>query len=217
MAAAQITGLCNTGQTSKTAAGCTGILVTPNPPGGGPHRDGNWTLAYPYPSTLSDTHAPCLLKGFIKAWVDTPNLNWYPNFESAASEWITPYDGETNEAVGWYVYRTTFPVPSSLPGGGTPTGVTIDGQVASDNSTYAIYLESPAGSARCSLVSGQQFPVNPVAGTAFDQWWPFSFTNAFEIAPGADAYLYFLVQNAPGVTVNPSGIRVEFFASSSFN
>jgi hypothetical protein len=47
VAAAQIKGLCNTGQTAKTLFGCTGLLVTPNPAGGGPNRDGNWALAYP--------------------------------------------------------------------------------------------------------------------------------------------------------------------------
>jgi len=42
IAAAQIPRLCNTGQTAKTFAGCTGALVPPNPPGGGTNRDGNW-------------------------------------------------------------------------------------------------------------------------------------------------------------------------------
>ena len=62
---------------------------------------------------------------------------------ACASEWVTPYDGD-HDAAGWYVYRTTFPVPPVLPSGAVPTGVTINGQLASDNATVAIYLESPA-------------------------------------------------------------------------
>jgi hypothetical protein len=141
------------------------------PDGRGPDRDGNWELTYLYPST----HAPCQLNGFTNARVDTPNLNRLPNYVSSASVWITPFNGETNEASGWYVYRVSFPVPSMLSSGAVPTGLTVNCQLASDNSTYAILLESPAGSTNCARVSGQQFPVNPVPGTAFEQWWPFSF------------------------------------------
>jgi hypothetical protein len=223
MAAPQITGLCNTGQTSKTISGCTGVLVTPNPTGGGPNRDGNWQLAYPYPSILSDTHGPCDLKGFVKAWVDTPDIAWLPNSVSSASEWITPYDGAgPDNAAGWYVYRTAFHVPSLLPGGIVPTGLTINGQLASDNATYAIYLENPADSGSCSLVSGLPVPINPAGSTFsdFDQWWPFSFTNSVAIIPGTNAYLYVVVLNLyDEQTGGPSntGLRVEFFASSAFN
>jgi hypothetical protein len=216
MAAAQIPGLCNTGQTKATASGCTGILVTPNPNGGGPNRDGNWQLAYPYPSDLSRTHGPCELAHFVKTWVDTPEVNWLPNSVSTASEWTTPYDGEGNQPQGWYVYRTAFPVPLILSDGSVPTGLTINGQLASDNTTFAIYLESPAHSGRCSLVSGQPFPVNP--DNSFQQWWPFNFSNSDPITPGADAYLYFVVQNAPSNGYpNATGLRVEFFPTSMFN
>src|SRR5580692_11790500 len=80
---------------------------------------------------------------------------------ACASEWVTPYDGD-HDAAGWYVYRTTFPVPPVLPSGAVSAGVTINGQLASDNATVAIYLESPANSGKCSLVSGQALPVNPL-------------------------------------------------------
>jgi hypothetical protein len=223
-AAAQIPGLCNTGLSPKTVLlGCNSGLVTPNPLGGGPNRDGNWVLAYPYPSALSATTGPCTLKSFTRAWVDTPNIGWMPNDGSPASEWVTPYDGEGSLPAGWYVYRTAFPVPSVLSNGALPTLMTINGQLASDNTTYAIYLENPAHSGNCSLVSGQPFPVNPRGiGTGdFEQWWPFSFTNASAIAPGTEAYLYFVVENSfehqdPGPS-SPTGLRVEFFSSSTFN
>jgi hypothetical protein len=107
-----------------------------------------------------------------------------------------------------------------LPGGAVPTGVTIYGQIASDNETYAIYLESPANNAHgCALASG---PVN--SETSFSEWTPFSFTNSLAITPGADAYLYFVVENQPCPVgcggpgeASATGLRVEFFASSTFN
>jgi hypothetical protein len=88
-------------QTPKTFSGCTSVLMTPNPTGGGPNRDGNWEIAYPYPSTLSPVHGLCGLS-FVRAWVDTrvlqaPFDSWLPNSASTASEWITPYDGEGNQ------------------------------------------------------------------------------------------------------------------------
>jgi hypothetical protein len=145
------------------------------------------------------------------------HASWPPNSVSTASEWATPFDGENNLPVGLYVYRTTFQVPSVLPGGGVPTGVTINGQLASDNATFGIYLESPANTAKCSPVTGQSFPVNPAGHGAgdFEQWWDFSFTNSLPITPDAAAFLYFVVDNPLGGP-SPTGLRVEFFASSTF-
>jgi hypothetical protein len=98
-----------------------------------------------------------------------------------------------------------------------PTGVTINGQLASDNATFAIYLESPANTAECSLVTGQSFPVNLAGHGAgdFERWWDFSFTNSLPITPGAAAFLYFVVQN-PLSGASPTGLRVEFFPTSTF-
>jgi len=189
IAAAQIPGLCNTGQTPRRVLGCTGVLVTPNPQGGGPDRDANWALAYPYPSALTMTHGPCDLKGFVKAWVDTPNTAWFPDSVSTESEWITPVAGETNIAAGWYVYRIKFPIPSVLVSGGVPTGITINGRLASDDATYGIYLESPAGSTKCSVVTSLPVPIN--ASDPFQQWWDFSFANPIAIYPWRRCLLVF--------------------------
>jgi len=220
IATAQIPGLCDTGETHGTTLACSGVLVPPNPPGGGTNRDGRWDLAYPYPSTLEGQHGPCVLTQFINAWVDTPNSNWLSNSSSTVSEWITPFDGENNLEEGWYVYRTTFYVPSVLPGGVVPTGVTINGHLVSDNPTFGIYMESPANGSNCALVSGQEFPVNPagLGNSDYQQWWDFSFTNPHAITAGAYAYVYFVVQNTPDASgPTPTGLRVEFFASSAFN
>jgi hypothetical protein len=212
LAAAQIPGLCNTGQTAKTVLGCTGVLVTPNPTGGGPNKDGNWLLAYPYPTTLSPTTGPCELKSFVRAWVDVPSPAWLPNDASSASEWIMPYDGETNGPAGWYVYVTTFHVPSRLTGGGVPTGLTISGRLSSDNATYFLFMGSPADGGSCAP---ETVPLVPNGG--FGQWWDISFTNPIAITPDSDVLLYFLVQNYPITGPNPTGFRAEFFPTSTYN
>jgi hypothetical protein len=216
VAGAQIPGLCDTGQTAKTVLGCTEVLVTPNPTGGGPNRDGNWLLAYPYPTTLSPTTGPCELKSFVRAWVDTPNSGWLANDASSASEWIMPFDGETNGAAGWYVYVTTFHVPSRLTGGVVPTGLTINGRLTSDNSTYAFFMGSPAGGGSCAVVKGLPVPIDP-PDSEFDRWWDFSFTNPIAITPDSDLLLYFLVQNSPDANPNPTSFRAEFFSTSAYN
>ena len=143
--------------------------------------------------------------------------NPFPN--NTVSEWISPYDGEGNRPIGWYVYATSFPVPPVLPNGSVPTGVTINGQFASDNTTFFIYMRSPAGSEKCSLVSGAPFPVNPDEGAGQvdqNQWWPFSVKNELDITAGADAILYFVVLNTTA-NPTPTGLIVEFFPTSTFN
>jgi hypothetical protein len=217
-ATAEIKGLCNTGQTGQTLAGCTGGLVTPNPTGGGPNRDGNWRLAYPYPSTFSPTLGPCALTEFTKAWVDTPDSAWLPN--STASEWIGPYDGEGNQAPGWYVYLTGFHVPALLPSGIAPTGVLINGRLASDNATYGFFLASFAHGGSCAFVQGLPVPINPAGyGVSdFEQWWDFSFTSPIPITPDSDIFLYVLVLNFSDIRTgdSPTALRVEFFDTSAF-
>ena len=214
-ATAQISGLCNTGETSRTAFGCSGVMVAPNPPGGGGNRDHNWELVFPYPAAPETV---CSLRSFVRAWVDTPNQDWFPNSASPASEWITPYDGEGLLPVGSYVYRTIFHVPFVLPSGVSPTSVTINGRLASDDSTYGFYMRNLADGS-CSFVPGLPIPINP--DYQFTEWWNFSFTNPIAITPGSDLLLYILVENAynPGFPQgrSPTGLRVEFFSTSAFH
>jgi hypothetical protein len=218
MVTAQIKGLCNTGQTHQTAAGCTGVLVTPNPTGGGPNRDGNWGLAYPYPSTLSPTLGPCALAEFTRAWVDTPLLqasfdSWLPNSVSSASEWITPYDGEGNQPQGWYIYLTGFHVPPVLPNGTVPSGVTINGRLASDNETYGFVLASRSNGGSCGFVEGLPVPIPD----QFNGWTDFSFISPIPITPDSDVFLYVLVINSPSTgNPNATGLRIEFSDTSAF-
>ena len=214
LACAQITGLCNTGQTRAMASGCTGVLVAPNPSGGGPNRDGNWALAMPYPSPYGES--PCEFRSFVPAWVDTPNPAWLPNSASTASEWIAPFNGAASGTQGWYVYATQFPVPAVLPGGIVPTGLTINGHLVSDNATYGIYMANLAAGL-CSPVTGLPVPINPNGGGQITAWWDFSFSNPIPITPGSPLVLYVVVQNFPGPEVNPTGLRIEFFDTSAFN
>jgi hypothetical protein len=59
-APAQIVGLCNTGQTRVTDAGCTGVPVSPNlNQFGTPLLDGNWEMGFPYPNTLTTGNSSC--------------------------------------------------------------------------------------------------------------------------------------------------------------
>lgn len=218
-ATAQIPGLCNTGETPRTASGCSGVLVTPNPSGGGPNRDGNWGIAYPYPTTPPATLGPCN-PGFTKAWVDTPLLqgafdSWLPNSASSASEWITPFDGEGNQPQGWFIYLTPFHVPSVLPSGLVPTGLTINGRLTSDNQTYGFALASPSSGGSCALVQGLPTPLNPTE--QYEAWTNFSFTSPIAITPDSDLFLYVLVYNDRSTgDPNATGLRVEFFDTSAF-
>jgi hypothetical protein len=209
---AQIPGLCNTGETHKEFSGCTGALVTPNPPGGGTNTDGNWGVEY-FASTGEISKSQACKHNLISAYVDTPNPAWMPDSASTASEWITPYDGEGFLAPGYYIYVTLFQVNDSP----APIGFTINGQLASDNAMVGIYMETPAGSGNCELVAGQTFPVDPIGSGDgdFQLWWPFSFTNPGPIAVASPTALYFVVHNDTNAD-SPTGLRVEFFSSSSF-
>jgi hypothetical protein len=215
---AQIPSLCNTGETRKLPNGCSGTLVTPNPPGGGPNLDANWAVAYVDPAAASKSADRCV-RNIVEARVDTPNAAWMPDSASTASEWITPFDGENNQRPGYYVYATFFPISDSP----APLGFTINGQLASDNAVVAIYLSTPSGNPSCYLVSGQTFPVNPAGqgSSDFTQWWPFSFTNPVPLAVASPAALYFVVQNPYDPSgpsgASPTGLRIEFFSTSSFS
>lgn len=218
VALAQIPGLCNTGEATRTRLGCSGVLVIPNPTGGGPNRDGNWEIAFPYPSNILTPKNACDL-GFVPAWVDTPLLqqpidSWLPNDVSTASEWITPFDGEGNQPQGWFIYRTNFRVPLVLPSGIAPKGFVIHGRIASDNQTYAFALTGLKYSDSCALVEGLPAPINPAQ---YGAWTNFSFTNPTAIIPGSDVFLYALVYNARSTgDPNATGLRVEFFDTSAY-
>lgn len=218
-AAAQISGLCNTGKTPATNAVCAALLlpVTATTGGQTPSSDQDWEIAYPYPATISAVHGPCALGVFIRSVVQTPDGAWLANSNSRDSEWIMPDGGGNDSPEGVYVYRVKFPVPLKLASGVTPTGLTVNGQLASDNSMAMIYLESPAHSGSCSAVAGQAFPVS--GANDYAQWSPFSFSNTLPLVAGSDAYLYFVVGNGGGETPggSPTGLRVEFFSSSTFH
>ena len=217
--AAEIPDLCNTGETPRTLSGCSHVLVTPNPTGGGHNRDGSWAIAYPYPSALAPIVGPCQLS-YIRAWVDTPLLqapsdSWLPNSASTASEWITPFDGEGNQSQGWFIYRAGFHVPLFLTGGVVPKGLIINGRLASDNQTYAFALASPVHGGSCALVEGLPVPINQAG--QYSEWTSFSFASPIAIVPDSDLFLYVLVYNdASNGSPNATGLRIEFSGDSTF-
>ena len=207
MAAAAIPGLCDTGFSNNT---CTGLV----PIGG---TDGNWQIAFPYPTAPSSSPIPnpcaapqCGTTGltFEPAWVDAPDPSWLKN--NKASEWITPQ--VENNLGGHYVYAITVPVPT---GDGH---VTIVGQLLSDNEVEAIYLSS--GATECLPVAGYPYDNAAVnsASNFTTPWTTFKITNA-PVSAGGSATLYFVVRNrgVGGVDSNSTdtGLRVQFSPTAS--
>jgi hypothetical protein len=200
------TGLCNTGLTpaSPLPKGCiTSALVTPvNPESGGPSVDGNWQLATPYPSAAYNVPPPnpCTLPAFGPAWVDAPWPGWF-NPDDGLSQWITPEVEGPVAASGWYIYRTSLPVPP-VGAGHSAYVLTVAGQLSVDNDSPIIAMESPAGSPLTCR------PVSDANLVGFSAWLPFSF--ATPVVPDTRAYLYFVTWNGTGDVGNPTGLRVEF-------
>jgi hypothetical protein len=214
------TGLCNTGLTpaSPLPTGCTtSTPVTPvNPSSGGPSIDGNWQLATPYPSAFFDESAPnpCSLT-FGPAWVDAPWSGAF-NPSDGLSQIISPLADGPNTLGGWYIYRTTFPVPP-IASGSTKYVLAVTGQLLADDEPIAIFLENPAGEERsCKLLT--LTPLSPVPSQNFGSalaWNHFHFASSLK--PNSSAYLYFLVYNIqfpPGVSGNYTYFRVEFTSST---
>jgi hypothetical protein len=71
---------------------------------------GNSPLRYPTASYLSSAPNPCTLyTAYGSAYVNAPWYSWY-NPDDRLSQWIEPLGGG-NDSPGWYIYRTSFPVP----------------------------------------------------------------------------------------------------------
>ena len=204
-----VTGLCNTGLTpaSPLPRGCrTSVLVTPvNPESGGPSVDGNWQLATPYPSAPYNAPPPnpCTLS-FGPAWVDAPWPAWF-NPDDGLSQWITPQADGPVDAGGWYIYRTTIPIPPLGPGHSAYL-LSVAGQLIVDDYSYAIVLEDPAGSPlTCRTVSTVEL-------SGHSAWSNFGFDAL--VAPNTVAYLYFVTYNIEQDYENPTGLRLEFTSAS---
>jgi hypothetical protein len=200
------TGFCDTGLTQKAPqpAGCLDSkLVNPiNPQSGGPIVDGNWELAYPFPSApyTQPAPGPCgFTSSYTPAAVDTPQYGWY-NPDDKLSQWIQPPGG--TPAPGWFIYRTRFAVPSAYPGYANYELV-MKGQLICDDYVAAIYLEN-----------GQDGTCNAVASftskSQLGSWNSFRFNSP--LAPDSHGFIYVVAYNATNYPPanNPSGIRVEF-------
>ena len=202
-----ISGLCNTGLTSKKPlpVGCqTSTLITPiNPENGGPIVDTNWDLANPYPSAAANQPAPnpCVFTAaYLAPAVSQPYYGWY-NPNDGLSQWIEPQDGSEGVSPGWYLYRTSFPIPQAQ-SGSTLYKLEVTGQFLADDYVSAIYLEDPAtNETACHEVAA--FTSTGDAGS----WQPFHISAT--VKPDTLAYFYFIVYNANS-NYNPSGLRVEF-------
>jgi uncharacterized repeat protein (TIGR01451 family) len=127
-------------------------------------------------------------------WPITPGA-WMAN--SAVSQWISPHanenclaSGGSTELPGTYLYRTTFDMT-----GFNAARMSISGRSAADDGVTAVLLNGVVAA-------------NPVG--AFDSFTPFAITGGF--VAGINS-LDFVVQNGPGGSCNPSGLRVEMNAS----
>jgi hypothetical protein len=172
-----VTGLCNTGLTpADPTTGCINSVLVgpPNPHTGGSSVDGNWELATPYPSRAYNVQAPdpCRLTSFVPAWVDTPSQDYY-NPMDGLSQYISPLSEYPSQG-GWYVYRTSFPVPAAI----SPSGkylLTVKGQLLADDQVSAVILQNPSGgTTNCKGVASPSL-TNYVAdgpGGVFQDWDP---------------------------------------------
>jgi hypothetical protein len=141
--------------------------------------DGNFSL-------ISCPAGACGSKPFVTLTGQYPFPPWLPDTSSA--QWVGPSSGgneATMNAVGLYDYRETF----DLTGFNLST-VVLSGFFATDNSGY-IQLNGVT--------------VGPASST-FSSSTAFSLTSGFK--PGINT-IDFFVTNAPGGSLNPTGLIVE--------
>jgi hypothetical protein len=197
MAAATIPipGLCNTGVVGPCNGGPgTGGLSAIGV------ADQNWQLALPAPSSSSSTPITTLsglVFGPNSAFVNTPNPVWLVNGPN--SQWITPM--VTNSSGGFFVYQTTFTIPTGF----VPGTAMIGGVFTSDNEGSSVFLNGS------KVLSGIVFPGPADFG---------SFTGSFTLNSANATFqsglntLDFVIRNrgAGGIDSNPTdtGLRVEF-------
>ena len=156
----------------------------------GPGVDPYYTLG-PVPAGTSGYTAPqaILPQVFPTAWMLPPI---YPN---AASWWIGPSIRDENSPVGVYWYTNQFVLPPFA----DPTTASISGRWAVDNTGVI-------------LLNNQTTPAAtiPQANSAsYQSWHGFNLTQGFLGYPQVNT-LRFAVNNAPGGTRNPTGLRVEY-------
>jgi len=122
---------------------------------------------------------------------------WVPN--TVTSKWISPSanQSQTEEdggnADGYYIYKTTFDLTGLDPG-----SASITGQWATDNNG----LIKLNGS-----ITGQTTGIEDFGG-----FTPFSISTGF--VSGVNT-LEFVVNNIPGPSVNPTGLRVEMSGTAT--
>ena len=194
-----IPGLCNTGVvgTCKGGPGSLGLQAVGS-------ADLNWGLATPAPSAPSATPITTVTGlTFGKAFVNSPDFGWTVN--GPASEWITP--PVENSPGGYYVYQTTFTIPSTY----LPSTAMISGTFTSDNEGISIFLNG-------SLVtSGVVFPGPGDSGLPFTGSFNLNFANA--VFTNGNNTLVFVIRNrgqgGDDSSNTPTGLRVEFNSTLS--
>ena len=170
-----------------TAQPVTTLFNTGVDSGGGPLPQGSPDPHYSLisvPNGSGYPSTPFVAAGNIYPFIHSPG--WVP--QSSTSQWIIPVSGTTENLMsGNYVYRTTFDLTGRDPGTATLTL-----HVAVDDALTDI------------LLNGASTGINRVGFSAFSS--AFTITTGFHNGINT---LDFLVTNATGAIINPTGLRVE--------
>jgi hypothetical protein len=117
---------------------------------------------------------------------------------SSTSAWLRPSDSAniTDLPSHTYTWTQTFQLQ------GNPKTLNLAGRFGADNNS-SIYLNG-------HLIAG----MDPNFEFGYTTWTPFSTTDASYLVNGTNT-LTFVVNNLPGNSGNPAGLRVEFSSASA--
>ncbi|MBC8141445.1 MAG: hypothetical protein H7Y38_08395 [Armatimonadetes bacterium] len=152
--------------------------------------DPNWTLG---------TNAGSYGASLMTASNGTYPLitNWLQN--DATSKWLVPNGTQNNHAAGDYDFLTSFDLT-----GFDPASASVTFRFAVDNSMNGVFLNSTS----LTIPSGIGF-------TAFSAPVTVNNTTNPGVFTGGVNTLRFSVNNAPGASENPTGLRVEISGTAN--
>ncbi len=210
----------STGANTKTVGTNYGPVV----------EDQSYSVIYSPNPGCQDSGAGCtgsVAPSLGTAVVDQSNIfpfgYWAP--DNSSSAWISAYPGNyaspDSEAAGFYVYQTSFFIPSGA------TSLSLSGLWDADNEGFGILLDPTQSQIQNDLAlynSSNQFtgflpsalPFQ-ITGDGVQPFFNFpsangtfsySGTSGFNV--GAENYLDFIVWNQPQSSGNPEGLRVQF-------
>lgn len=214
----------------STGAGTTNVAGTPY---GTVVEDANYTVIVSPGAGCQDSGAGCsaaVNPNHLPTVVDQPGVfplagNWAPDDTSSA--WISLYPGNyaspDTEPAGFYVYQTSFNLPSNT------SVLSLSGIWDTDNEGFGILLNPTSSqltssltsfnSSTSSLPSSLPFNITAAGEQPFLSFPPvgggtFSYTGTSGFVTGKN-YLDFIVWNQPQSGGNPEGLRVQFTSATA--